>query len=130
MDLGLDPEGVGVNLIDNQHSWFRSISWVHNAHFYDTSIPPNSKWRDQKKLMVCWRQGEIYDRPLTEELRRQWEELLPGLDKPYQPGRIIDVPFAEGTLTVTLSVGQDFYGLHDWLRQIAPLLSLSMGHLL
>jgi PAS domain S-box-containing protein len=130
MDLGLDPEGVGVNLIDNQHSWFRSISWVHNARFYDMPIPPNRKWQDQKKLVVCWRRGEIYDRPFTDELRPQWEELFPGLDKPYQPGRMIDLPFAEGTLAVALPKGQDFYGLHDWLRQLAPLLSLSMEHLL
>jgi PAS domain S-box-containing protein len=128
MDLGLDPEGVGINLIDKQHSWYRRFSWVHNTHFFDSPIPPNRKWHDQEELVACWRRGEIYDRPFTEELRPLWDEFYPGLEKPYEPGRMIDVPFDKGTLGVTLPAGQDFYRLHDWLKQIAPLLSLRMDH--
>ena len=108
-DMGQPFDAVGVNIIDEEANYITSYCAFPEGRGYQSfrdSLPLQQALVEHapvRSLVSHWHRDKVWEREVDEAFVQMVRQST--LGPSYNPGLLIDVPFAQGTLALGITIG-------------------------
>ena len=135
-DMGIPFEAVGINLIEEEAdrlTTFYAYPESRGYHSFQDALDLSAALAQHaplRRLVSHWRRGKVWQRQSDDEFVQMMHQSF-AMGPTFNPGLVMDAPFAQGTLSLGLSPGRPVRGpdIAALLDQLANPLSFVVKHL-